>query len=140
MPASEIAPRQSHRLPGCRPRCGIGTAGETGRLGRSGLGAGRQRAPGQQHHHGDERQAPLDLDLSRLPRQAVVDDIVYMPLETPLLAAARARGNAAVDGLGMLLHQARPGFAAWFGRGPEVDAALRDFVLAASVADDHPGT
>ena len=76
-------------------------------------------------------QAPLDLDLSRLPRQAVVYDIVYVPLETPLLAAARARGNAAVDGLGMLLHQARPGFAAWFGREPEVDAALRDFVLAA---------
>ena len=76
-------------------------------------------------------QAPLDLDLSRLPRQAVVYDIVYVPLETPLLAAARARGNAAVDGRGMLLHQARPGFAAWFGREPEVDAALRDFVLAA---------
>ena len=68
---------------------------------------------------------------SLLPRQAVVYDIVYVPLETPLLAAARARGNATVDGLGMLLHQARPGFAAWFGREPEVDAALRDFVLAA---------
>jgi shikimate dehydrogenase len=76
-------------------------------------------------------QASLDLDLSRLPGQAVVYDIVYVPLETPLLAAARARGNAIVDGLGMLLHQARPGFAAWFGREPEVDAALRDFVLAA---------
>jgi shikimate dehydrogenase len=76
-------------------------------------------------------QAALDLDLAQLPRQAVVYDIVYVPLETPLLAAARARGNATVDGLGMLLHQARPGFAAWFGREPEVDAALRDFVLAA---------
>jgi len=76
-------------------------------------------------------QAVLDLDLAQLPRQAVVYDIVYVPLETPLLAAARARGNATVDGLGMLLHQARPGFAAWFGREPEVDAALRDFVLAA---------
>jgi len=54
-----------------------------------------------------------------------------VPLETPLLAAARAGGHATVDGLGMLLHQARPGFAAWFGREPEVDAALRDFVLAA---------
>jgi len=76
-------------------------------------------------------QASLDLDLAQLPRQAVVYDIVYVPLETPLLAAARARGHATVDGLGMLLHQARPGFAAWFGHEPEVDAALRDFVLAA---------
>ena len=75
-------------------------------------------------------QPPLDLDLAALPRAAVVYDIVYVPLETPLLAAARARGHAVVDGLGMLLHQARPGFAAWFGREPEVDAALRDFVLA----------
>jgi shikimate dehydrogenase len=75
-------------------------------------------------------QPPLDLDLTALPRTAVVDDIVYVPLETPLLAAARVRGNAVVDGLGMLLHQARPGFAAWFGREPEVDAALREFVLA----------
>jgi shikimate dehydrogenase len=76
-------------------------------------------------------QASLDLDLAQLPRQAIVYDIVYVPLETPLLAAARARGHATVDGLGMLLHQARPGFAAWFGHEPEVDAALRDFVLAA---------
>jgi shikimate dehydrogenase len=76
-------------------------------------------------------QASLELDLAQLPRQAIVYDIVYVPLETPLLAAARGRGNATVDGLGMLLHQARPGFAAWFGREPEVDAALRDFVLAA---------
>ena len=75
-------------------------------------------------------QPPLDLDLAALPRAAVVYDLVDGPLETPLLAAARARGHAAVDGLGMLLHQARPGFAAWFGREPEVDAALRDFVLA----------
>jgi len=51
-------------------------------------------------------------------------------LETPLLAAARTRGNAMVDGLGMLLHQARPGFAAWFEREPLVSAALRDFVFA----------
>ena len=75
-------------------------------------------------------QPALDLDLTALPRAAVVYDIVYVPLETPLLAAARARGHPVVDGLGMLLHQARPGFAAWFGREPEVDSALRDFVLA----------
>jgi shikimate dehydrogenase len=75
-------------------------------------------------------QPPLVLDLSPLPAAAVVADIVYVPLETPLLAAARARGLVAVDGLGMLLHQARPGFAAWFGVAPEVDAALRAFVAA----------
>jgi shikimate dehydrogenase len=75
-------------------------------------------------------QPPLDLDLARLPPRAVVNDIVYVPLETPLLAAARARGNPVVDGLGMLLHQARPGFAAWFGHEPVVSPALRDFVFA----------
>jgi shikimate dehydrogenase len=73
---------------------------------------------------------PLDLDLHGLPNAALVADIVYVPLETPLLAAARARGNLAIDGLGMLLHQARPAFAAWFGREPEVTPALRSFVLA----------
>ncbi|MBO1075130.1 shikimate dehydrogenase [Roseomonas marmotae] len=75
-------------------------------------------------------QPPLEIDLSPLPAQAVVADAVYVPLETPLLAAARARGLRAVDGLGMLLHQARPGFAAWFGIMPAVDAELRDFVSA----------
>ena len=73
---------------------------------------------------------PLDLALDALPATAVVNDIVYAPLETPLLGAARARGNPAVDGLGMLLHQARPGFKAWFGHDPEVTGALRDHVLA----------
>ncbi len=79
-------------------------------------------------------QPPLDIDLAKLPPQAVVDDIVYVPLETPLLVLARRRGNAVVDGLGMLLHQARPGFAAWFKVEPEVTPALRDYVLA-----DIPG-
>ncbi len=74
-------------------------------------------------------QPPLALDLNRLAEGAVVYDLVYAPLETPLLADARARGARAVDGLGMLLHQARPGFAAWFGVEPKVTAALRDFVL-----------
>ena len=72
----------------------------------------------------------LDMPLDGLSAGAVVTDIVYTPLETPLLAAARRRGARAVDGLGMLLHQARPGFAAWFGTDPEVDSGLRDFVLA----------
>jgi shikimate dehydrogenase len=73
---------------------------------------------------------PLELPLDRLPLAAIVNDIVYAPLETPLLAAARRRGNPVVDGLGMLLHQARPGFAAWFGVEPEVTAELRAAVLA----------
>jgi shikimate dehydrogenase len=74
--------------------------------------------------------APLDLDLSTIDRNAVVADIVYVPLETPLLAGARARGHRTVDGLGMLLHQAVPGFARWFGVRPEVTQALRDILVA----------
>ncbi len=76
-------------------------------------------------------QPGLELDLHELPVSALVTDIVYTPLETALLARARARGNPAVDGLGMLLHQARPGFEAWFGVAPEVTAKLRAFVLSA---------
>lgn len=72
---------------------------------------------------------PLDLDLRRLPPEAVVNDIVYVPLETPLLASARLRGNPAVGGIGMLLHQARPGFKAWFGVEPDVTSELTRFVL-----------
>jgi shikimate dehydrogenase len=79
---------------------------------------------------GMEGEPPLILDLAGLPGHAVVSDMVYVPLETRLLARARERGLRAVDGLGMLLHQARPGFAAWFGVLPEVDAALRCFVAA----------
>jgi shikimate dehydrogenase len=73
-------------------------------------------------------QPPLDLDLDALPRAACVFDCVYAPLATPLLTAARARGLVAVDGLGMLIHQARPGFEAWFGIAPEVDNDLRRFL------------
>ncbi|MBU8544458.1 shikimate dehydrogenase [Roseomonas sp. CGMCC 1.13459] len=71
---------------------------------------------------------PLEIDLAPLPGHAVVADMVYAPLETALLAQARARGLRAVDGLGMLLHQARPGFHQWFGVAPTVDAELRAFV------------
>jgi shikimate dehydrogenase len=77
---------------------------------------------------------PLDFDLALLPAAALVNDIVYRPLETPLLAAAKARGNRVVDGLGMLLHQARPGFAAGFGVDPEVTPDLRRHVLEAMAA------
>ena len=75
-------------------------------------------------------QPDLDLDLSLLPARAVVNDLVYSPLTTALLSQARQRGNIVVDGLGMLLHQARPGFAAWFGVEPDVTAELRAFVAA----------
>ncbi len=75
-------------------------------------------------------QPPLAMDLSAAPPGLAVCDIVYAPLETPLMAQARARGLRTVGGLGMLLHQAVPGFAAWFGVVPEVDAALYDLVAA----------
>jgi shikimate dehydrogenase len=75
-------------------------------------------------------QPPLVLTLDSLPRTALVTDVVYTPLITPLLALAQARGNPVVDGLGMLLHQARPGFRAWFGVDPEVDDDLRAAVAA----------
>ena len=74
---------------------------------------------------GMQGKPPLDLDLSDLPEDALVNDIVYAPLETSLLARARKRGNPVVDGLGMLLHQARPGFEAWFGPLPDVTDDLR---------------
>lgn len=70
-------------------------------------------------------QSPLDLSLDRLPAHALVSDIIYIPLETPLLAAARQRGNPTVNGLGMLLNQARPAFQSWFGVMPEITPALR---------------
>lgn len=75
-------------------------------------------------------QPALESDLSALPQSAVVTDIVYAPLETALLAQARHRGNPVVDGLGMLLHQARPGFEAWFGIAPAVTEALRTHIIA----------
>jgi shikimate dehydrogenase len=74
-------------------------------------------------------QPALDLNLAALSAGGVVFDCVYTPLETPLLASAKARGLVAVDGLGMLIHQARPGFAAWFGVEPEIDAGLRRFLM-----------
>ena len=67
----------------------------------------------------------LDVELDALPTSAIVSDIVYIPGETPLLAAARERGNRTVNGLGMLLHQARPAWQAWFGIEPEVTLELR---------------
>ncbi len=73
---------------------------------------------------------PLSIDLTPMPDDAVVYDIVYVPLETPLLGAARKRGLKTVDGLGMLLHQAVPGFALWFGVRPEVTPDLRARIIA----------
>ena len=68
---------------------------------------------------------PLEISLEDAPKTALVTDMVYNPLETVLLRQARERGMPTVDGLGMLLHQARPGFSAWFGKDPEVTGALR---------------
>lgn len=78
-------------------------------------------------------QGPLELNLSALPQQALVTDIVYAPLMTPLLVAAKSRGNTVVDGLGMLLHQAVPAFELWFGISPKVTQALRKHVLEETV-------
>jgi shikimate dehydrogenase len=75
-------------------------------------------------------QPPLTVELARLPAGAVVSDLVYVPLETALLTAAKARGLRAVDGLGMLLHQAVGGFQRWFGVRPQVTKALRAVVEA----------
>jgi shikimate dehydrogenase len=79
---------------------------------------------------GMEGHPPLALDLLQAPTSLTVADIVYVPLETSLLATAAAVGLRAVEGLGMLLYQAVPGFHAWFGVEPRVDAALRRFVAA----------
>jgi shikimate dehydrogenase len=72
----------------------------------------------------------MPVDLAPVASDAIVADIVYVPLETPLLRQARARGMRCVDGLGMLLHQAVPGFEKWFGVRPEVSAELRGLVIA----------
>ena len=78
---------------------------------------------------GMDRQPPLDMPLDQAPPALAVADIVYAPRETALLAEARARGLRAIEGIGMLLHQARPGFAAWFGTWPAADAAARAALL-----------
>ncbi len=70
----------------------------------------------------------LDVKLDQLPKSALAADIIYIPLETPFLAAARKRGNRTVNGLGMLLNQGRPAWKAWFGIEPEVTAELRAMV------------
>lgn len=78
----------------------------------------------------------LDIRLDKLPNAALVADIIYVPLETPLLAAARQRGNPTINGLGMLLHQGRPAWQAWFGIEPEVTAELRS-LLERSIQGDR---
>jgi shikimate dehydrogenase len=79
---------------------------------------------------GMDGQSKLDIDLAPLHQDTVVADIVYVPLNTPLIAAAQARGLATADGLGMLLHQAVRGFSLWFGVRPEVTAELRALIEA----------
>lgn len=82
---------------------------------------------------GMQGQPPLDLDLDRLPKSAVVNDIVYTPLMTTLLKQAKARGNLIISGLEMLFHQARPGFKAWFNIEPQITNDLRKTINAAIV-------
>ncbi len=102
------------------------------------FGAGVQALPWSERHAalqgaqllvnttslGMQGQDALDIRLDALPEKAVVSDIVYLPRITPLLAAAQARGNPIAEGLGMLLHQARPAFAAWFGTMPAISETL----------------
>jgi shikimate dehydrogenase len=78
---------------------------------------------------GMKGQPQLEIDLGTLPKMALVTDMINVPVETELLKRARERGNPVLDGLGMLLHQARPAFAAFFGKDPEVTEELRQFVL-----------
>jgi shikimate dehydrogenase len=73
---------------------------------------------------------PLDMSLDRLSKSALVGDLIYIPPETPLLVTARLRGNITVNGLGLLLNQARPAFNAWFGVMPEITPALRQTIAA----------
>lgn len=77
--------------------------------------------------HGEVEEFPLDL--TEAQNSAVATDIVYVPLKTPFLAKAEAAGLKTVDGLGMLLHQAVPGFERWFGKRPQVTEALRAHIL-----------
>ena len=90
--------------------------------------------PSQANKVGYERRLAggpaLELDLAALAPRAIVADVVYTPLQTPLLRDAADRDNPVVDGLGMLLHQARPGFGAWFGVAPEVSPELRALLVA----------
>lgn len=79
---------------------------------------------------GMDGRPPLDIDIAAAPARAIATDIVYTPLITPFLEAAAMQGLTTVDGLGMLLHQARPGFEAWFGVEPQVDETLRALMLA----------
>lgn len=79
---------------------------------------------------GSAGKPPLDLALDALPREAIVGDAIYVPPETPLLAAARARGNRTMNGLGMLLNQARPAFEAWFGVLPSITPGLKRAIEA----------
>ncbi len=81
---------------------------------------------------GMDGQPALDLALDQLPRRALVSDIIYIPKETPLLVQARLRGNHTSNGLGMLIHQARPAFKAWFGVLPIVTPDLRAAIEAAT--------
>ena len=82
-------------------------------------------------------QPALDIRLDTLPKTALAADIIYVPLETPFLAAARKRGNPTLNGLGMLLHQGRPAWKAWFGIEPEVTEELRGLMERSLVPEEQ---
>ena len=79
---------------------------------------------------GSAGKPPVDIALDRLPKGALVGDLIYVPPETPLLESARLRRNITVNGMGLLLNQARPAFNAWFGVMPEITPALRQAIAA----------
>jgi hypothetical protein len=115
---------------GTGTRAGSGRPGAGHPLGTAQRGAGGCRADGEHHQPGHVGSAAAGCVAGPVAAAALVSDLVYVPMETPLLAAARARGNPVVGGLGMLLHQARPAFHAWFGVMPQVGAALRSRIEA----------
>ncbi len=79
---------------------------------------------------GVKRPPALDISLDKLSKKTLVSDLIYVPPETSFLAAAKKRGNITINGLGMLLHQARPAFQAWFGILPDITPDLRETIMA----------
>ena len=128
---------QSHARARAGAGAGLRRPGQGAAMGGAAGRARRRGHAGQHHQPGHGRRAAARSRARCACRSsALVSDIVYIPRETPLLAAARRRGNPTVNGLGMLLHQARPAFQAWFGIMPEVTPELRAMIEANDVSGD----